>query len=212
MEDIENALGRLATSIDNAKADVCKRIERRYPDMFDPLLFIGHYVHEFNADRFCASWNKAYCTQDEKNGKRKFSFTLAGIPTRRRENGVYSFIGLNGYADRLYGLGWSFADVCNLFLGYNVTFANDVIRMNGRKFPEWGETIFEKVTDYKGVTCTVAEPCALALYPMSKTVNDTSSAENLENMCYALANNPDVNTGRKLVFSKGVIDLETELV
>ena len=205
---ISKALDVLAKSIDKAKRNVWRRVEQRYPDMFDPLEYIGHYVHEFDSDCFCASWNKAYCTQDEKNGKRRFAFTLAGIPTRRRENNVMSFIGLNGYADRLYGLGWSFADVCNLFLGYNVTFANDVIKMNGRKFPEWGETVFERVTDYRGETCTVAETAALALYPMTKTVNDTASADNAENMIYALANNPDVNIGRKLVLSKGVIDME----
>ena len=208
LDEISKALDVLAKSIDKAKRNVCKRIEQRYPDMFDPLDYIGHYVHEFNADRFCASWNKAYCTQDEKKEKRRFNFTLAGIPTRRRENKVVSFIGLNGYADRLYGLGWSFSDVCNLFLGYNVTFANDVIKMNGRKFPEWGETVFEHVTDYRGETCTVAETAALALYPMTKTVNDTASADNAENMIYALENNPDVNIGRKLVLSKGVIDME----
>lgn len=210
LDDMQEALGKLARSIDKAKNIVCKRVEQRYPDMFDPLEYIGHYVHEFDADRFCASWNKAYCTQDEKNGKRKFAFTLAGIPTRRRENKVESFIGLNGYADRLYGLGWSFADVCNLFLGYNVTFANDVIRMNGRKFPEWGETVFERVTDHLGNTSTVAETAALALYPMTKTVNDTDCADNAENMAYAVENNDDVNITRKLVFSKGVIDMELD--
>ena len=43
---------------------------------------------------------------------------------------------------------------------------------------------------------------------MSKTVNDTSSPENAVNMRYALANNPNVNTGRKLIYSKGVLDME----
>lgn len=207
--NMQKALDVLAKSIDKAKKDVCKRVEQRYPDMFDPLDYIGHYVHEFDSDRFCASWNKAYCSQDiGKDGKRRFSFTLAGIPTRRRENDFCSFIGLNGYADRLHGLGWTFSDVCNLFLGYNVTFANDVIRMNARKFPEWGEHVYMKVTDYTGKTSIVAEPCALALYPMTKTVNDTSSVDNLENMIYAVANNPNVNTGRKLVYSSGVLDME----
>ena len=80
--------------------------------------------------------------------------------------------------------------------------------MNGRKFPEWGETIFRRVTDYQGNTSTVAEPAALALYPMTKTVNDTTSAENATNMIYAIENNADVNTGAKLVYSGGVLDLE----
>ena len=210
LSDMQNALDKLAISIDKGKKHVCKRVEQRYPDMFDSLEYIGHYVHEFTSERFCASWNKAYCTQDEKKGSRRFSFTLAGIPTKKRESKVSSFIGLNGYADRLYGLGWSFADVCNLFLGYNVTFANDVIRMNGRKFPEWGEAVYTDVTDYKGDTYRVAETAALALYPMTKTVNDTSSNDNFENMQFAIKNNPDVNMARKLVFSRGILDMETE--
>ena len=209
LDDISRELNKLGRAIDKGKAKVCARVRVAYPDVYDKLEEIGHYVPEFQADRFCASWNKAYCTHERgKDGKRRFSFTLAGIPTRRRENKVSSFIGLNGLADRLYGLGWSFDDVCNLFLGYNTTFANDVIKLNARRFPEWGETMFERVTDYRGDTALVAEPCALALYPMSKTVNDTSSAENAVNMRYALENNKYVNTGRKLVCARGVLDLE----
>ena len=209
LDDISRELNKLGRAIDKGKAKVCARVRVAYPDVYDKLEEIGHYVPEFQADRFCASWNKAYCTHERgKDGKRRFSFTLAGIPTRRRENKVSSFIGLNGLADRLYGLGWSFDGVCNLFLGYNTTFANDVIRLNARRFPEWGETMFERVTDYLGNAALVAEPCALALYPMSKTVNDTDSAENAVNMRYALANNGNVNTGRKLVCARGVVDLE----
>ena len=209
MQSIDNELQKLSSAIDKAKKSVCARVRVAYPAMFDELQGIGHYVLEFKTDRFCASWNKAYCTHDiGKDGKRHFSFTLAGIPTRRRENKVSSFIGLNGYADRLYSLGWSYQRICELFLGYNTTFANDVIRLNARKFPEWGETLFEKVTDCNGDSALVAEPLALALYPMSKTVNDTKSAENAVNMRYALANNENVNTKRKLVCAKGVLDLE----
>ena len=80
--------------------------------------------------------------------------------------------------------------------------------MNARKFPEWGETFAECVTDVNGETTYVAEPCALALYPMSKTVNDTTSRDNAENMRYALVNNPDVNTEPRIVTSRGVLDIE----
>lgn len=206
---LENELKRYSDAIDKAKVKVCNRVKYAYPRQYDPLNGIGHYVLEFNTDRFCASWNKAYCTQDVgKDGKRHFSFTLAGIPTRRRENKNQCFIGLNGYADWLYSLGYTFAQICNLFLGYNVTFANDVIKLNGRKFPEWGETVFEKITDYKGETATVAEPRALALYPMTKTVNDTKSPENAVNMAYAVSNNAFVNTTRKLVCSSAIIDID----
>ena len=206
LDNIETALLRLAFAIDTAKEFVCSRVRCAYADYHDPLDSIGYYVPEFTAKRFCASWNKAYCEQDEKG----FSFTLAGIPTRKRQNDFSSFIGLNGYADRLYKLGWSFSDVCNLFLGYNVTFAYDTIKLNARKFPEWGEVFADYVTDVNGRTTYVAEPMALALYPMSKTVNDTSSIDNLVNMRYALANNPNVNTTPKIVTAKGVVSFGGE--
>ena len=205
----DKSLKELGNAIDKGKRRICSRVKTAYLDMYDELDQIGHYVLEFKTDRFCASWNKAYCTHEVgKDGKRHFSFTLAGIPTRKRESKASSFIGVNGYADRLYSLGWSFEDVCNLLLGYNVTYANDLIRMNARKFPGWGEVAYMKVTDYLGNTSTVAEPKALALYPMTKTVNDTSSRENALNSRYALKNNPNVNLDRKLVFSKGVLDME----
>lgn len=209
LDRIETTLLKLGHAIDKGKQDVCARVRYSFPDLYDELENIGHYVHEFTSERFCASWNKAYCTHDiGKDGKRHFAFTLAGIPTRKRESKVSSFIGINGLADRFYGLGWSFSDVSNLFLGYNVTFANDVIKMNGRKFPEWGELVYQQVVDYLGKTCTVAEPASLALYPMTKTINDTASFENFVNSGYAQDNNPAVNMNHKLVFSGGVLDLD----
>lgn len=203
MPKVDKALQRYARALDDAKAKTAKRVKYAYPSMYDPLDEIGYYVPEFTADRFCASWNKAYCIHDE-NG---FSFTLAGIPTRRRENAHSCFIGVNGLADRLYGLGYSFEDICNIFLGYNVTYASDVIKLNARKFPEWGETFFERITDYTGRTTSVCEPASLALYPMAKTVNDTQSSDNRRNMVCALKNNHSVNTGYKIICASGVIDI-----
>lgn len=213
LPDIGRSLERLSNAVDSGKKRVCKRVKSTYPKYYDELSGIGHYVHEFSVDRFCASWNKAYCMHDidKRDGKRHFSFTLAGIPTRSRISQISCFIGLNGFADRLYSLGWTFEDVCNLMLGYNVTFAYDVIRMNARKFPEWGSATYVKVQDYLRNTVNVVEPAALALYPMTKTINDTKSPDNARNLRYALANNPNVNLGAKLVFSCGVIDLESGL-
>lgn len=205
---IDEQLARYSQALDRGKAKTVKRVKHAYPAQYDELEYIGHYVLEFETKRFCASWNKAYCTHElGKDGKRHFAFTLAGIPTKRRQNNHSCFIGVNGYADRLHGLGYSFEDICNIFLGYNVTLANDLIKMNGRKFPQWGEILYEDVVDYRGDSCKVCEPAALALYPMSKTINDTMSADNRNNMRYALKNNPHVNTSHKIITSAGIIDL-----
>lgn len=201
----DKALVRYAQAVDKAKAKVCARVKRLFPKQYSELDQIGYYVEEFAVKRFCASWNKAYCTHDEKRG---FSFTLAGIPTRRRENRLSCFIGIDGFATRLLSLGWTFEQVCNVFLGYNVTYSHDLIRLNGRTFPEWGDMIFEHVTDYRGKTSQVAEPRSLALHPMSKTVNDTDSLDNLNNMRYALRNNPNVNTKPVMLYAGGLMDME----
>lgn len=200
---INDALNDLGAAIDIGKEFVCSRVRAAFPDMYDSLDEIGYYVPEFQVKRFCASWNKAYCLQDEKG----FSFTLAGIPTRKRENELSAFIGINGLADRFYSLGMTFDEIANLFLGYNVTYANDVIRMNGRRFPEWSDIFSGKVTDYLGNVSRVTEPYSLALYPMSKTVNDTSSSDNAANMRYAVENNPNVNIENKIIYSGGVLDM-----
>lgn len=187
IKELDSALSRYARSLDRAKTHVLERVKRAYPSYYDDLEGIGAYVLEFTSERFCASWNKAYCTHDvdKRDGKRKFSFTLAGIPARA---------GVNQAADQFYSEGESFEDVCNLMLGYNVTYAHSVIKLNGRSFPEWASAYVGHVTDYTGRTSRVLEPAALALFPMSKTVNDTRNSENALNMAYAIRNNADVNT------------------
>lgn len=207
---IKTVLERFGAFLDIGKYDNCKRVKAAYPRLYDGLDGIGHYVLEFESERFCASWNKAYCTHDidKRTGKRKFSFTLAGIPTRTVQRDDVTLLGLNYYADTLYACGWTYSSVCNLLLGYNVTIAPDLTRLNMRKFPEWGDICIENVTDYKGNSCKVVEPCALALYPMAKTINDTDKNENRANMNIAMENNPDVNITPCIIHSGGVMRFE----
>lgn len=177
---LNKALDVLSKAIDEGKAGAMLRFKRCYPTYYDELKNIGHYELEFTAKRFCASWNKAYCIAD--NG---FRFTLAGVPARR---------GLDEFADKLEAQGWSFAQICSLILGFNVTLAYDLTRLNARSFPEWGSSYFNRVTDYQGKAGLVSEPCALALYPMAKTLNSLSTRENMANYQYIVSNNPDINT------------------
>lgn len=185
-EKVIKALDAYSRAVDNAKEIVMRRVEGAYPDYYDELKNIGHYELEFEVKRFCASWNKAYCTHDidPRDGKRKFAFTLAGIPARA---------GVNQAADQFYGNGMSYDEICSLMLGYNVTYAHSVIRLNARSFPEWGAAYVSSVTDYLGRETKVYEPAALCLYPMSKTVNDTRNFENRINGEIAKANNPNIN-------------------
>lgn len=202
---INAALDRLGHAIDKGKRFVCNRVRVAYPDFADDLNGIGYYVPEFTAKRFCASWNKAYCIQDDSGA---FQFTLAGIPTKDRKNDTGIYKGINSYASELYARGMSFVEICNIFLGYNVTYANDLLRMNARKFPEWSDLFVDDITDYTGETYSVVEPCALALYPMAKTINNTDFKDNAINMAHALKNNPDVNTKTLIITKSGILDFE----
>lgn len=195
-EKVIEALDVYSRAVDNAKEIVMRRVESAYPDYYDELRNIGHYELEFEVKRFCASWNKAYCTHDTdpRDGKRKFAFTLAGIPARA---------GVNQAADQFHANGMSYSEVCSLMLGYNVTYAHSVIRLNARSFPEWGSAYVSSVTDYLGRVAKVYEPAALCLYPMSKTVNDTRNFENRINGEIAKANNPNINTEPVVISRSG---------
>lgn len=196
LDNVKVALQRMDAAIDRAKADVCSRVMRSYPEQYDTLTDIGHYVLEFSTYRFCAAWNKAYCISeyDPRDNREHIRFTLAGVPTKK----------VNQLADSLVKGGWSFADVCDTFLGYNVTYAHDITGLNARAFPDWGDMYQGRVTDYQGHTSNVTEPSALCLYPMAKTVNDTQSTENAVNMRVAVRNRPQVNTEPLIITVDGI--------
>ena len=189
----------LGQAIDEGKTKVCERVKRCYPDLFDELKGIGYYVREFETKRFCASWNKAYCMQSkDKEGNYRFEFTIAGIPTEK----------ISRLADRLYASGLSFGQIADRLLGYNVTFAYDLLHLNSRVFPEWGEISLHRISDYKGNISNVTEPAAMALYPMSKTVNNTRNRDNAANLEYAYSNRRSVNDKPILVTERGIYGSE----
>lgn len=195
MPKILKALQRLSVAIDGAKEHECKRVKRAYPRFYDALDNIGHYAYEFDVTKFCASWNKAYCMvqSDPRDGKEHLSFTIAGLPTKR---------GINALADSMLSQGVPIGEICDAFLGYNVTYANDVMRLNRRVFPEWSDIATLDVNGEK-----VVEPKALALFPMAKTVNDTGNTENRSNCIQAVKNRPSVNTDPIMITSKGITRL-----
>lgn len=197
---VVEALKRHNAAIDAAKRYTCARVEKAYPDYFSSLDGIGYYVLEFTAKRFCASWNKAYCIEehDPRDDRDHVRFTLAGVPTKR----------VNAMADDMRAHGATFGEVCDLLLGYNVTYSEDMTQLNARSFPEWGAIMVKEVTDYQGQTTRVAEPVSLCLYPMSKTINDTTNATNAGNLIRAMKNRPTVNSDPVIIAGGTVIRLE----
>ena len=196
LDSVKAALQRMDVAIDKAKADVCSRVRRSYPEQYNELTNIGHYILEFSTYRFCAAWNKAYCISeyDPRDKREHIRFTLAGIPSKK----------VNKLADSLVSQGWSFADVCDTFLGYNVTYSHDITGLNARAFPDWGDFFVGEVTDYRGHESKVVEPSALCLYPMAKTVNDTQNTENAINMQVAIQNRPSVGVEPLIITCDGI--------
>lgn len=194
--NLAHALEAYSSAIDAAKAKVCARVRTTYPDFYDSLDGIGHYVQEFETSNFCASWNKAYCLVDDRG---KFKFTIAGIPTSRQKEGI----DFNRCADQMAEDGTSFHEIASDLLGYNLTIAPNVTCLNQRIAPVWGDYIYESITDYKGDSHIVTEPCALALFPLAKTVNDTCVSDNAINLEYAKRNNQDVKEDSRILYASG---------
>lgn len=189
LEGVDAALSRLGNAIDSARSKVCKRVRERYPELFHDTPGIGHYVREFEASRYCAAWNKCYCIQslDKRDGKQHFKFTLAGVTTNHKVPGQsdHSF---NALADYLsHRLGWTFREVCDLLLGYDLFIDSSVTGQNGRKVPAWGDAYVGTVTDWRGERVRVTEPRALALYPLTKVPSSLTVAENRINREIALS-------------------------
>lgn len=194
MPALERELGRYAQAIDKAKADTLARVRLGYPAHYDALEGIGHYELEFQAETFCAAWNKAYCIADDG-----YRLTLAGLPASREH-------GIDDLADAL-GENRTFGEVCDILLGYNVTFAHSVTGLNARSFPEWGSMFADEVLGER-----VMEPAALAIYPMAKTVNSTDVQANRANYRKAVSNRPSVNVEDIIVTWRGSKPLIAEVV
>ena len=189
---LDDALFRYAQALDSAKHENMTRVRSSYARYYDELADIGHYECEFVSSSYCAAWNKAYCTYDvdPRDNQRHFHFTIAGIPARR---------GLDAFADGLASKGMSFGEICDICLGYNVSYTYSLLKLNARSFPEWLSVYHAPVVDYLGNKCQVTEPCALAIYPMTKVINDTSNPANAQNYARAKRNRNSVNHDAKML-------------
>lgn len=191
LPDIANALRKMADSIADARRIVCSRVQRNYPDYFNGLDGIGGYELEFTAQLYYSAWNKSYCIGD---GTPKF--TVAGLPTSTTEHHPHSY---DATGAAMMRAGSTFSEMCDTLLGYNVTVDSSITRLNGRRVPGWNTRFVGEITDCNGVTSLVNEPAVIALYPESKILGSTMTADNSRNYRRASANNPNVNVAPRLV-------------
>lgn len=197
---IKHNLAVFEGCLSESKQHVTLRIRSNFPEYFDELPGIGGYEHEDTFDHFYCAWNKAYVYMhyDKKYGKNVFNFTLAGVTTDRDFvdcDGKVFENSYNNLANYLYHVkGYTFAEVSQTLLGYNLIIDPSITKLNARFLPKWGSIYKGEVTDYTGATSHVAEPYAVALAPMPKMVGATENAMNAINCEYAKRNNPNVNT------------------
>ena len=183
IEPMNKELERLSRAIDKAKGYILERVKRNFPEYYDELEGMGHYILEAEYEAFAAAWNKSYISlKDDKIG-----LTIAGLPTSSGEHSVEAFF------QELYDDNQVFAPIANMAIGYNVTYDFSLTKLNSKSHPSWIEFFDKRVKDYQGNTAHVFEPRAIALYPEPKTIGDTSTYDNNVNSYIALENNPNVN-------------------
>lgn len=187
MPAIKRALDRYAKAVAKARKSVCYRVEKSFPDEYNPLDGMGAYELEFTTRQYMSAWNKSYIIADEDGAQ----FTLAGLPTSTTSHRPH---GLDGMYDALRDAGMSFGDAAGLLLGYNVTVDASITRLNGRKVPPWGVRCKKTIVDYMGNAALVDEPYMVALYPEPKVIGSTETRDNAVNARIAKRNNPEVNT------------------
>lgn len=182
------ALTKHSKALDRGKHAACARVKAAYKAHYNGLDGIGHYVFDGSYDGFSASWNKSYIALVGDHCK----LTIAGVPTSRRSADYGSF---NDFCDSLLSSGMSFEEVASLAIGYNVTIDDTITKLNARIHPKgFGVYVDRDVTDYLGNTAHVRAPGALALFPSVKTLGDTTSQDNADNLKIARLNNPLVNS------------------
>lgn len=184
-DQVANRLEPLHQACTRAMEEVTRRT-RGICDWF-PMSGLGWYELEGEPRKFCAAWNKAYI----ELGDRGADITLAGVPCDRvlvTSDGREHRHGYNAAANALMGAGWTFEQVAETFLGYNVRIHNSITGLNVRHLPDWG--IIDQDAD---------EPRCIHLAAMHKVIGDTRSEANRIDSEIATRNNPDVNTESILI-------------
>lgn len=194
INELNKSLKKLSNAIDNGREKVTARVRKYYPESYIDLAGIGHYIEEFETNKFYAAWNKSYCLIEDG----RYSITIAGIPSKECEH----------IADELSRKGRSFNDICTTLIGYNVILSSSVTNLKGRYIPMWGAIANTDVTDYQGIKAHVCEPRAMLLDSMDKIIGDTDKADNAINYIIAKNNNRTIDDSEKYV---SIVDGKVEI-
>ena len=157
-----------------------RRVRYLFPELASDLKRVGTFDIEPASkestfyDWHLEAWNKARISILGDH----VHLTCAGVS---RPAGKYNLV---RWCEDLLRNGTSPELVMTNALGYNTTLAHDVCHALEHYQPHYSDRMLMQVTDYLGNTTIVDEYQAIALYPTSRTLGDTTKQANFLNVRY----------------------------
>lgn len=179
--ELMEALAPLHAAIENAINRTMRRVRATAPDMASTLDHIGKFEVEAcggGATRYrehMELWNKARVSLDTGGG---VHVTCAGLP---RPDGMYT---IEDFIGDVMRAGHGFAETVRLAVGYDVLVDYGICHTLQRNRPHVWDMYTGDVTDYRGATCHVDAPEAIALYPSGRWLGESDKQANEENLAY----------------------------
>ena len=207
------ALNPLHTAIENAINRTMRRVRTTAPDMASTLEHIGKFEVEDcgGTTRYAEHvelWNKARVSLDMAG---RVHVTCAGLP---RPDGMYT---IEDFVGEIIRAGHGFAETIRLALGYDVLVDYEICHTLQRNRPHVWDRYVGTVTDYRGATCHVDVPEAIALYPSGRWLGESDKQANGENISYMLStyNRNVETTPRELIVRDGkpmIVSIDGEIL
>lgn len=178
--ELLDALEPLHTAIENAINLTMRRVRNTAPDMASTLDHIGKFEVEDcgGTTRYAEHvelWNKARVSLDMSG---RVHVTCAGLP---RPDGVYT---IEDCIEDIMRMNHGFAETVRLALGYDVLVDYEICHTLQRNRPHVWDRYVGTVVDYRGATCHVDVPEAIALYPSGRWLGESDKQANGENLAY----------------------------
>lgn len=178
--ELLDALEPLHAAIENAINLTMRRVRNTASDLASTLDHIGKFEVEDcgGATRYAEHvelWNKARVSLDMSG---RVHVTCAGLP---RPDGVYN---IEDCIEDIMRMGHGFAETVRLSFGYDVLVDYEICHTLQRNRPHVWDRYVGTVTDYRGATCHVDAPEAIALYPSGRWLGESDKQANNENLTY----------------------------
>lgn len=211
--ELLDALEPLHAAIENAINLTMRRVRNTASGMASTLDHIGKFEVEDcgGATRYAEHvelWNKARVSLDMSG---RVHVTCAGLP---RPDGVYT---IEDCIEDIMRMGHGFAETVRLALGYDVLVDYEICHTLQRNRPHVWDRYVGTVTDYRGATCHVDAPEAIALYPSERWLGESDKQANGENLSYMarIYNRHVETTPRELIVRDGkpmIVSIDGEIL